>query len=99
VAALVAIVIVVGLIGGGGYLASRQLFFVGTDAQGVVTIFRGFPYDLPLGVKLYEQFYTSGVPIQVVPAARRKQLLNHQLRSQGDAISLVHAAELGQLSR
>ena len=29
----------------------------------------------------------------------RPQLLNHQLRSQGDAISLVHAAELGQLSR
>ena len=98
-AALLATAIVVALIGGGGYLASRQLFFVGTNSQGVVTIFRGFPYDLPLGVKLYEQFYTSGVPIQDVPAARRKQLLNHQLRSQADAISLVHAAELGQLTR
>jgi protein phosphatase len=99
VAALLATVIVVVLIGGGGYLASRQLFFVGTDSQGVVTIFRGFPYDLPLGIKLYEQVYTSGVPIQNVPAPRRKQLLNHQLRSQADAISLVHAAELGQLTR
>jgi PPM family protein phosphatase len=98
-AALLATVIVVVLVGGGGYLASRQLFFVGTNSQGVVTIFRGFPYDLPLGIRLYEQFYTSGVPIQDVPAPRRKQLLNHQLRSQADAISLVHAAELGQLSR
>jgi protein phosphatase len=96
---LLATVIVVVLIGGGGYLASRQLFFVGTNAQGVVTIFRGFPYDLPLGIHLYEQFYTSGVPMGDVPAARRKQLLNHQLRSQNDAISLVHAAELGQLTR
>ncbi len=98
-AALLATVIVVALVGGGGYLASRQLFFVGTNSQGVVTIFRGFPYDLPLGIKLYEQFYTSGVPIQDVPGQRRKQLLNHQLRSQADAIGLVHAAELGQLSR
>jgi protein phosphatase len=98
-AALIAVVIVLFLVGGGGYLASRQLFFVGTNAQGVVTIFRGFPYDLPLGIHLYEQFYVSGVPVQFVPAARRKNLLNHQLRSQADAISLVHAAELGQLTK
>jgi hypothetical protein len=64
-----------------------------------VTIFRGFPYNLPLGIRMYEQFYVSGVPVSAVPANRRAQLLNHQLRSQGDAISLVHAAELGQLSR
>jgi protein phosphatase len=64
-----------------------------------VTIFRGFPYDLPLGIHLYEQFYVSGVPVQSVPAARRKGLLNHQLRSQSDAVGLVRAAELGQLSQ
>ena len=98
-AALLAVVIVLFLVGGGGYLASRQLFFVGTNSQGIVTIFRGFPYDLPFGIHLYEQFYASGVPVQFVPAARRKGLLNHQLRSQSDAVSLVHAAELGQLSR
>jgi protein phosphatase len=93
------VVVVLFLVGGGGYLASRQLFFVGTNAQGVVTIFRGFPYDLPFGIHLYEQFYVSGVPVQLVPPARHKDLLNHQLRSQSDAISLVHAAELGQLTR
>jgi serine/threonine protein phosphatase PrpC len=99
VAALIATAIVVFLIGGGAYLASREYFFVGTNSNGVVTIFRGFPYDLPLGVRMYEQFYVSGVPASAVPADRRTQLLNHQLRSQADAISLVHAAELGQLSR
>ena len=64
-----------------------------------MTIFRGLPYDLPFGIRLYETFYVSGVPVQAVPAQRRSQLLNHQLRSQGDAINLVHAAELGQLAR
>jgi protein phosphatase len=98
-AALIAIVVVLFLVGGGGYLATRQLFFVGTDPQGIVTLYRGLPYDLPFGIRLYEQVYVSGVPVQYLPAARRKQILNHQLRSQSDAIGLIHAAELGQLSR
>jgi protein phosphatase len=98
-AALLTVLIVLALIGAGGYLASRQLFFVGTNTQGLVTIYRGLPYDLPFGVPFYEPFYVSGVPISVVPAARRAKLLDHHLRSQADAISLVHAAELGQLAK
>ncbi|HEX8975028.1 MAG TPA: hypothetical protein VF781_00830, partial [Solirubrobacteraceae bacterium] len=99
VAALVTAIVLAFLIGGGGYLASRQLFFIGTNSQGIVTVYRGLPYDLPLGVHLYETYYVSGVPLAVVPAARRGEMVNHQIRSQSDAISLVHAAELGQLTR
>jgi len=99
VSALIAIAAVLFIVGGGAYLASREYFFVGTNSDGIVTVFRGFPYSLPLGVNMYEQFYVSGVPASAIPANRRAQLLNHQLRSQGDAIGLVRAAELGQLSR
>ncbi len=99
IAALIATLIVVFVVGGGAYLASREYFFIGTNSDGIVTIFRGFPYDLPLGIKMYEQFYVSGVPVSAVPVDRRSGLLNHQLRSQGNAIGLVHAAELGQLAR
>jgi serine/threonine protein phosphatase PrpC len=99
IAALIATLIVVFVVGGGAYLASREYFFIGTNSDGIVTIFRGFPYNLPLGIKMYEQFYVSGVPVKAVPVDRRAGLLNHQLRSQGNAISLVHAAELGQLAR
>jgi len=98
-AALIATGIVVFIVGGGAYLASRQYFFIGSNSAGVVTIYRGFPFDLPLGVKMYEQFYVSGVPVSAVPADRRARLLNHQLRSQDNAISLVHSAELGQLAQ
>lgn len=98
-AALISVLIVLFLVGGGAYLASRQYFFVGTNSQGIVTVYRGFPYDLPLGVRLYEQFYVSGLPADALPAGRRRQLLNHQLRSQENAIGLVRAAELGQLAR
>ncbi len=98
IAALLATVIVLGLVGGGGYLASRQLYFIGTNAQGIVTVYRGFPYDLPFGVPLYETYYVSGVPASVVPAARRGDLLNNDLRSQTDATSLVMDLEQGKIS-
>jgi PPM family protein phosphatase len=97
-AALLATAIVVAIIGGAGYLASRQLYFIGTNAQGIVTIYRGFPYDLPFGVPLYETYYVSGVPGSLIPAARRGQLLNNDLRSQTDATSLVMDLEQGRIS-
>jgi protein phosphatase len=93
------VVIVLALVLGGGYLATRQLYFIGTNSHGIVTIYRGLPYDLPAGIHLYETFYVSGVPATAVPADRRGALLNNHLRSQKDAQNLMRAAELGQLSR
>jgi protein phosphatase len=98
-AALIAAAIVVFLIGGAGYLASRQLYFVGTNPQGIVTIYRGLPYDLPVGIHLYETFYVSGVPATLVPTDRRGAVFNNNLRSESSAASLVHELELGQLSQ
>ncbi len=98
-AALLATVIVLALVLAGGYLASRQLYFVGTNSQGIVTVYRGFPYDLPGGIRLYETFYVSGVPASEVPGDRRASLFNHHLRSQSDATTLIRTVELGQLSR
>jgi PPM family protein phosphatase len=98
-AALTATLIVLALVIGGGYLASRQLYFIGTNAQGIVTIYRGLPYDLPAGIHLYETFYVSGVPASLVPPDRRAALLNNSLRSQSDASDLVRRLELGQLTK
>jgi serine/threonine protein phosphatase PrpC len=98
-AALIAILVVLFLIGGGGYLATRQLYFIGTNPQGIVTIYRGLPYSLPAGLRLYETFYTSGVPASLVPADRRGSLLNNNLRSQSDATSLVMDLETGKISQ
>jgi protein phosphatase len=98
-AAVFAILLVVQLIGGGGYLASRQLYFIGTNSQGIVTVYRGLPYDLPFGIKLYESFYVSGVPGSLVPLDRRKSFFNDDLRSQTSADNLVRALELGKVSQ
>jgi protein phosphatase len=99
VAALIAVLVVLFLVGGGGYLATRQLYFVGTNSQGIVTIYRGLPYDLPAGIHLYETFFVSGVPGGLVPQDRRKNFFNNQLRSQSSAMNLVKNLELGRVSQ
>jgi len=99
VAAGVATVVVVGALAFAGWLASRAVFFVGTNNGGMVTVYRGVPWDLPAGIHLYEQFYISGVPAADVPAGRRRSLLDHRLRSRDDVQSLIAQLELGQLAR
>jgi protein phosphatase len=99
VAGTVAVLVVVFLVGGGGYLATRQLYFLGTNGQGTIVVYRGLPYVLPFGVPMYETFYVSGVPASVLPAGRRGTILNHAMRDQGSAITLVNQLELGQITR
>jgi len=64
-----------------------------------VTLYRGLPYDLPLGLELYAPKYTSNVPARAVPRARRGRVLDHEWRSRGDAEDLVRQLEQGTLDR
>lgn len=91
-AAVVAAVVVAGL-----YVGSRQVHFVGTNEAGLVTLYRGLPYELPLGIDLYTARYTSSVPAKTVAPSRRERLLDHQWRSRGDAADLVRQLERGTL--
>jgi protein phosphatase len=95
----VAVLVVLLLIGAGGWLASRQLYFIGTNANGIVTVYRGLPYGLPAGIRLYENYYVSGVPAAAIPKDRAGHLLDHHLRSQRDATTLVRDLELGKVSK
>jgi protein phosphatase len=81
------------------WLATREVYFVGVDEQrgNEVTVYRGLPYDLPLGISLYSPVMSSGVTLELVPAARRKAFTDHKLRKRDDAESLVNAAAQGKL--
>ncbi|HWK26623.1 MAG TPA: Stp1/IreP family PP2C-type Ser/Thr phosphatase [Solirubrobacter sp.] len=83
------------------WIASRQVFFVGIDAShgNAVTLYRGLPYDLPLGIRLYSPIRYSGLTLQNVPAGRRSTFTDHTLRSKDDAEGLVKAAEEGRLNQ
>jgi PPM family protein phosphatase len=89
---------IVAVLGAGAWIATRAVYFVGTDSHGFVTIYRGLPYDGPGGVDLYQAYYTSGVPASDLSARRRKSLLDHQLRSRDDVTDLVRKLELGQVT-
>ena len=98
-AATAAVVIVVGALGVAGWLASRAVFFVGTNDSGMVTVYRGIPWDLPAGIRLYESWYVSGVPASDMTAGQRDRLLDHRLRSRDDVSDLIGDLELGELDR
>jgi PPM family protein phosphatase len=82
----------------GLYALSRQVYFIGTNDAGLVTLYRGIPYELPFGLDLYEEEYPSGVPARAIPDRRRDRVLDHEWRSREDAVDLIRALERGQLS-
>jgi serine/threonine protein phosphatase PrpC len=95
----VAIVLVVlGLLACGAYLAAQSVYFIGTNDRGLVTLYNGFPYRLPGGIKLYSSDYVSGVSASTLSPVRRRSLLDHSLYSESKATGLIRSLELGQLS-
>ena len=96
VGAVLALVIVAAL-AVGLYAGSRQFYFVGTNDAGLVTMYRGLPYDLPLGIDLYSEQYVSPVPARTLPAGARRRIIDHSLRSKGDARDLVQQVERGRI--
>ena len=51
----------------------RQVYFVGQDDRGLVTLYRGVPYELPLGIDLYDPVYVSAVPARTLTAQQRRR--------------------------
>jgi PPM family protein phosphatase len=91
------VTLVVGAVLVGFWVGSRQFYFVGTDDRGLVALYRGLPYELPLGIELWESEYATGVPARLLPESRRDRVLDHRLRSKGDAVDLINQVERGEL--
>ncbi len=95
--AAVLVLAVLALIGAGAYIALQSVYFIGTNDRGLVTVFRGVPYRLPGSLALYSSDYVSGVSASTLAPQRRQKLLDHSLRSEANAASLIRSLELGQL--
>lgn len=80
----------------GAYFASQTVYFVGSD-KGLVTVYRGLPYELPGGIKLYTPNYYSSVPVGEIDPRLRERLLDHRVRSLGDANDVVSRLERGEV--
>ncbi|MFN8216689.1 MAG: Stp1/IreP family PP2C-type Ser/Thr phosphatase [Solirubrobacterales bacterium] len=91
-----AAVIVLGAIAFGAWYGNRQVWFLGTDGAGRVALYRGLPYELPLGIRLYSEHYASPIQTGALPGRRRDAVTGHNLRSREDAVSLLEEIERGQ---
>lgn len=90
------VLFLIGCVLTGGYFASQTVYFVGSY-KGLVTVYRGLPYDLPAGIRLYSANYPSSVPVGEVDPRIRERLFDHRLRSIGDANDLVSRLERGEV--
>jgi serine/threonine protein phosphatase PrpC len=90
VVAALAVVVVFG----GGFLLARSVYFLGTDNQGDVALYRGLPYQLPLGISLYSKQYSIPVQEGTLSQERQKAVTGHTLRGKGDATDLVDDIKL-----
>jgi serine/threonine protein phosphatase PrpC len=94
----IALAVVAAVVAGAVFLA-RQVYFLGTDDQGRVALFRGLPYELPLGINLYSEQYSIGVQAINLSPERQNVITAHQLRGHGDAVDLVNDIEQTEGSR
>jgi len=77
----------------GAWYGNRQIWFLGTDDAGRVALYRGAPYELPFGIDLYSERYSSPIQTGSLPARRQDAVTGHDLRSRGDAVSLLEEIE------
>jgi PPM family protein phosphatase len=93
---VLAVVLVLAAVAFGAWYANRQIWFLGTDESGRVSLYRGAPYELPFGIDLYSQRYTSPIQTGSLPARRQDAVTGHKLRSRSDAVSLIEDIEKSQ---
>jgi PPM family protein phosphatase len=93
---VLAVVVVLGALAFGAWYGNRQVWFLGTDDSGRVALYRGMPYELPFGIKLYDERYASPIQTASLPPRRQDAVTGHDLRSRDDAVSLVEEVEQSQ---
>jgi protein phosphatase len=93
---VLAVLAVLAALAFGAWYGNRQVWFLGTDDSGRVALYRGLPYELPFGVELYEERYASPIQTSSLPPRRQDAVTGHDLRSRGDAVSLVEDIEQSQ---
>ncbi|HEY8501973.1 MAG TPA: hypothetical protein VIL21_04760, partial [Solirubrobacterales bacterium] len=92
-AKVLAVLLVLAAVAFGAWYGNRQIWFLGTDDAGRVALYRGAPYELPFGIELYEERYAIPVQTESLPPRRQDAVTGHELRSRGDAVSLIEDIE------
>ena len=78
------------------WAASRAVYFVGIDGEraNTVAIYRGLPYELPLGIEMYSEKDVTNVPAAAITDRRqRNYVLDHHPRGRDDSVDLLDQIE------
>jgi serine/threonine protein phosphatase PrpC len=78
---------------GGSVLLVRQVYFLGADDGGRVAVYRGLPYELPLGINLYSEQEVIAVQAATLSPERQEVVTEHKLRSKDDATDIADDIE------
>jgi PPM family protein phosphatase len=89
-------VVLIAALAYGAWYGNRQVWFLGTDDAGRVGLYRGVPYELPFGIKLYDERYASPIQTGSLPPRRQDAVTGHDLRSRQDAVSLIEDIQKSQ---
>ena len=92
---IAALVVIAAIVFGATY-GLRHVWFLGTDDAGRVALYRGLPYELPFGVKLWSEKYSAPVQTASLPEKRKDAVTGHGLRSREGAVTLLEEIERGQ---
>jgi PPM family protein phosphatase len=95
VAPLLTLLVIAAIVFGATY-GLRHVWFLGTDDAGRVALYRGVPYELPFGLKLWSEKYSAPVQTAALPEKRKNAVTGHGLRSRDDAVKLLEEIERGQ---
>jgi PPM family protein phosphatase len=95
VAPLLTLLVIAAIVFGATY-GLRHVWFLGTDDAGRVALYRGVPYELPFGIKLWEEKYSAPVQTAALPEKRKDAVTGHSVRSRSDAVKLLEEIERGQ---
>ncbi len=89
---LAVLVVLVGIVAA-AVIGARQIYFLGGDEGGRLALYRGLPYDLPLGIELYSEVSSSPIQVDSLGEEDQKTVADHELRSEDDALSLIDSLE------
>lgn len=95
-AVIISVVLLIGI--AGAVIGSLNVYFVGGNEKGLVTVYRGLPYELPLSIDLYTRDFVTSVPVSDLPAGTRARILDHKLRTRTDALDLAQQIEKGEIN-
>jgi serine/threonine protein phosphatase PrpC len=90
---VLAVLVILAGLGAAAYYGIRQVYFLGSDEAGRVALYRGLPYDLPLGIELYSEVESSPVQLASLTEDQQRSATDHELRSDDDARSLLDTFE------